>query len=168
MEQKDNYGLLLRPDVKIHRQYFNEMVRLIGIQVIYRSVKPDKHWTTYAEIDSSYNPPILVGCIFESHPTQKTMKKLGWVSELGDDASIISVPYDTPNLQVGCLFIVPSGIDGAVGRLFRVVEMSTIMAYPASVTCRIVPEYVDTMQPSDGVFVHSSFNVLATEENDDI
>ena len=94
MEQKDNYGLLLRPDVKLHRQYFKEMTRLLGIQVIYRSNKPDKHWTTYAEIDSSYNPPMLVGCIFDEHPTQRTMKKLGWDSELSTDVSVISVPYD--------------------------------------------------------------------------
>lgn len=165
MEQKDNYGLLLRPDVKIHRQYFDEMVRLIGIQVIYRSCKLDKHWTTYTEIDSSYNPPMLVGCIFDEHPTQRTMKKLGWDSELSTDAAIISVPYDLPMLQVGCLFIVPSGIDHAKGRLFRVTKLSNIMAYPASITCEIVPEYEDTMSKSELNFTHSSFNVLNDEED---
>ena len=92
------------------------------------------------------------------------MKKLGWVSELTTDASIISVPYDLPNLQVGSLFIIPSGIDKATGRLFRVVELSNTMAYPASITCRLVPEYEDTMQPEELSFTHSSFNVLATED----
>ena len=165
MEQQNNYGLLLRPDIKLHRQYFNEMVRLIGIQVIYRAVKPDKHWTMYAEIESSYEPPMLVGCIFDEHPTQKTMKKLGWDSERTTDASIISVPYDTPNIQVGCLFIIPSGIDGAVGRLFRITKLSNIMVYPASITCEIVPEYEDTMDKTELTFQHSSFNVLNTEED---
>lgn len=165
MEQKDNYGILLRPDIKLHRQYFNEMVKLIGIQVIYRAPKPDKHWTMYAEIESSYEKPMLVGCIFDEHPTQKTMKKLGWDSERTTDVSIISVPYDTPSIQVGSLFIIPSGIDGAVGRLFRVTKLSNIMVYPASITCEIVPEYEDTMEKSELTFQHSSFNVLNTEED---
>ena len=165
MEQRDNYGILLRPDVKLHRQYFNEMVKLIGIQVIYRSNKPDKHWTTYAEIDSSYNPPMPIGCIFDEHPTQKTMKKLGWDSERTTEASIISVPYDTPGIQVGCLFIIPSGIDGAVGRLFRVTKLSNIMVYPASITCELIPEFEDAMEKPELDFRHSSFNVLNTEED---
>lgn len=166
MEQRDNYGILLTPDIKLHRQYFKQMTRLIGINVIYRSVKPNKHWTTYAEIDSSYNEPMLVGCIFEEHPNQRTMKKLGWDAELNTDASVIHVPYDLPNLQVGCLFIVPSGLDNALGRLFRVTKLSNIMAYPASISCEIVPEYEDTMSSAEvHDFSHSSFNVLNTEED---
>ena len=30
------YGVLLGKDIKLHRQYFEEMVRLIGIYVLYR------------------------------------------------------------------------------------------------------------------------------------
>ena len=165
MEQKDNYGLLIRPDVKLHRRYFSEMVRLIGVQVIYRSPFPGKHWTTYAEIDSNYTKPLLVGCIFDEHPQQRTMKKLGWDSELDKQASIMSVSYDTPNIQVGALFIVPSALDHTDGRLFRVTKLSSIMIYPASITCELVPEYGDTMQPSDMNFTHSSFNVLNREED---
>lgn len=47
MEQK--YGKLLTPDIKLHRKYFDEMVKLLGIQVIYRAPRKDKHWTNYAE-----------------------------------------------------------------------------------------------------------------------
>ena len=43
------YGVLLTPDIKLHRRYFDEMVKLIGIRVIYRSPKKDKEYTQYAE-----------------------------------------------------------------------------------------------------------------------
>lgn len=159
-----NYGLLLNQDAKLHRNYFIEMTKLIGINVIYRSPKKDKHYTNYAEIDSNYNPPKLVGCIFDEHPTQQTLKKIGWVSELQDNSSIIHVPYDLDNLQQGALFIIPSGIDNAKGRLFRVVKLSNIVAYPASMACEIVPEYENVF--NNNAFEHSndSFNLL-DEEN---
>lgn len=162
MEQK--YGKLLTPDIKLHRQYFNEMVKLLGIQVIYRAPRKDKHWTSYAEIDSNYKEPILVGCLFEEYPTQQTMKKRGWVSELQENSSFIDIPYDTPDIQVGALFIVPSGLDDGKGRLFRCVSMRNSMIYPAAVTCEIVPEYENTNVLDNKDFQHTSFNLLNEEE----
>lgn len=162
--QTPKYGMLLNDNIKLHRNYFNEMVKLLGIQVIYRATLPDKHYTTYAEIESNYAQPILVGCIFDEHPTQQTLKKMGWVSELQQNSSIIHVPYDLPNLQQGCLFILPSGIDNAKGRLFRVASMSNIMIYPASVSCEIVPEYEDSYIPTTSDdFRYSSMNLLNEE-----
>lgn len=163
--QAPKYGLLLNNDIKLHRGYFDEMIRLLGIQVIYRAPLPDKHYTTYAEIESNYAEPILVGCIFDEHPTQQTLKKMGWVAELQQNSSFIHVPYDLPNLQQGALFIVPSGIDNAKGRLFRVVSMSTSMVYPASITCEIVPEYENTYVPeTNDNYVHSTDNLLNEEQ----
>lgn len=163
--QAPKYGLLLNNDIKLHRGYFDEMIRLLGIQVIYRAPLPDKHYTTYAEIESNYAEPILVGCIFDEHPTQQTLKKMGWVAELQQNSSFIHVPYDLPDLQQGALFIVPSGIDNAKGRLFRVVSMSTSMVYPASITCEIVPEYENTYVPeTNDDFVHSTDNLLNEEQ----
>lgn len=163
--QAPKYGLLLNNDIKLHRGYFDEMIRLLGIQVIYRAPLPDKHYTTYAEIESNYAEPILVGCIFDEHPTQQTLKKMGWVAELQQNSSFIHVPYDLPNLQQGALFIVPSGIDNAKGRLFRVVSMSTSMVYPASITCAIVPEYENTYVPeTNDDYVHSTDNLLNEEQ----
>ena len=105
------YGLLLnQEDLKLHRKWFDEMVRLIGVQVIYRGIREGKKWTTYAEIDSNYYEPICIGCIFNEYPDQKTMKKLGWVSQTDQQASIISVPFDTPHIQVGSLFIIPNAL----------------------------------------------------------
>lgn len=157
------YGLLLNEsDIKLQRKYFNEMIKLIGIQVIYRAARENKTWTTYSEIDSNYFEPIVTGCIFEEHPNQYTMKKLGWVSEVQENSSLIVVPYDLPHIQVGALFILPSGIDNAKGRVFRVVRMSNIMLYPASITCEIVPEYEDIY--SNVIYKNDSLTLLTEEE----
>lgn len=165
MDMKEKYGLLLNGNnIKIHRQYFKEMVRLIGVQTIYRAPRPSKSWTTYAEIDSNYFNPILVGCIFDEHPTQRTLKKMGWVSELQDSSSIIHVPYDLDGLQKGALFIIPSGLDDGKGRIFRVETISNIMVYPASIACEIVPEYENTFSDSAYNHANDSFNLLHREE----
>lgn len=165
MEIKNKYGLLLNGDIKIHRQYFKEMCKLLGINVIYKSLKEGKKWTNYGEIDANYNKPILLGCIFNEHPDQATLKKIGWVSELQENASIIHIPYDTPQLEVGCLFVIPSGLDDGKGRLFRCTKITNIMVYPASIACEIVPEYENTYSPSLNNFTNSSFNLLNEEED---
>lgn len=164
MNMNTRYGVLLTPDTKLHRQYFNEMCTLLGIQVEYFAPRPDKHWTHYSEIESNYFQPIMIGCIFDEHPTQQTLKKMGWVSELQESSSIIHVAYDTPGIQVGALFNIPSGLDTGKSRLFRCVKISTSMVYPASVTCEIVPEYQDTMPNTYKNYEHSSFNILNDEE----
>lgn len=161
----DKVGKLLTPDIKLHRRYFDEMVRLLGVQVTYFAPKPDKTWTNYAEISSNYENPILIGCIFTEHPDQKTMKKIGWVSELQEDVSIIHVPYNLPGIQVGALFEIPSGLDNGEDRLFRVTQLSNIMIYPASIACQIVPEYKDTYEPTLNDFRNHSFNLLRDEED---
>ncbi len=166
IENKDKYGLLLSPTIKIHRKYFDEMLRLLGITVIYYQPKPDKHYTTYAEIKSNYFEPIATKCIFNDHPNQVTLRKLGWVSELSDSACIIQVPYDLPGIQQGALFIVPSGLDDGKGRLFRVTKMSTTMVYPSCITCEIVPEYYDSQTNASQDYSHSSFNNLAREDDE--
>lgn len=162
METK--YGLLLNDNITLHRDYFDEMVKLLGIQCVYRAPRPDKHYTTYSEISSNYCEPIVLGCIFTEHPDQRTLKKIGWVSELQENASLIHVPYDTPHLQQGSLFTLPSGLDDGKGRLFRVVSVSNIMVYPASVTCEIVPEYENTFENAQFDHKHDSLNLLAEEK----
>lgn len=166
MEQlTQKYGVLLNKDAKLHRQYFTEMCKLIGINVLYFAPKPDKHYTSYAEIKSNYYQPVVVGCIFDEHPTQQTLKKMGWVSELQPNSSIIHVRYDLQELQQGALFAVPSGLDDGKARLFRVVRLTNSIVYPASISCEIVPEYEDTF--SNDAFDHStdSFNLLNREED---
>lgn len=163
-ELKTKYGILLSPDIKLQRTYFKEMCKLLGIQCIYRAVKPGKKYTTYAEMDTNFEKPILLGCIFDEHPTQQTLKKMGWVSELQESSSIIHIPYDTPGIQQGCLFTLPSGLDDGKGRLFRLVKLSNIMVYPASMACEIVPEYENTYNSELNDFSNSSFNLLNEED----
>lgn len=160
-----NYGLLLKQkDILLQRKYFEECVTLLGVKVIHRAPRPGKTYTTYAELSTNYFNPVAVGCIFDEHPNQRTMKKLGWNAELGENASIISVPYDLEGLQQGSLFIIPSAFDNTKGRLFRVVEITGIMIYPASLTCKLVPEYENNFTSDSFDHKFNSFNLLARED----
>ena len=167
MEEFDTGLLLNKEDIQLHRTWFKEMVKLIGINVLYRSPKKEyTNWDMHGELDAHYNAPVLEGCIFDEHPTVWTMKKLGWNAEQQENASIIHVRYDLEDLQVGALFIIPSGIDKSKGRVFRVIRMSTIQVYPASIACEIAPEWESKQEKSDiEDFTHSDFNVLETEGN---
>jgi len=168
MNQLDTGILLNAHDIKLHRQYFNELVKLMGIQVLYRPIKPNcKDYNSYGELDAKYDAPLLVGCIFEEHPPQKTMRKLGWNSEQQESSSLIHLPYDLERLQKGNLVIVPSGIDNAQGRVFKILSMSNIIVYPASIACEIAPVYESEFEKSQRDYSNSNFNLLAVEEGDD-
>ena len=81
---------------------------------------------------------------------------------------MIHVPYDLPGLQVGALFNVPSGLDNTEGRLFRVIGLQNIMIYPASITCEIAPEYLDSEEQTlIQDFSKNNFTVLVDHEDDD-
>ena len=167
-DKKNDYGILLNQDIKLHRLYFKQMVKLIGINCIYRAPLKDKTFDAHGDLDANYQPGEVVGCIFQDHPDQKTLRKMGWVAELQENSSMIHVPYDLHDLQVGALFIVPSGLDKAEGRVFRVISMQNIMVYPASIACEIAPEYADTdEQTVTNDFSQSNFTVLVDDEDDD-
>ncbi len=159
------YGLLInKKDILQQRKWFVEMCSLIGLKVIHRAPRPNKTYTTYSEVDCNFFEPELVGCIFEEHPNQKTMRKLGWNSELDSAAAVISVPYDVRGLQKGSLFVIPSAFDNSVGRVFRLVEISGISIYPASLTCKLVPEYESTFSANSYQHSRDSFNLLNRED----
>ena len=136
-----DYGILISPNIKLYRTWFKQCVALHGINCKYRAPLSNKENDIHGDLQSGYKPEITVGCLFEEHPNQKSLKKAGWVAELQEGSSIIHVPYDLPDLQVGALFTVPSGIDNSKGRVFRVISMSNIMIYPASISCEIALEY---------------------------
>ena len=78
MERQDT-GFLLNPNnIKLQREYFEQMCRTIGIFVIHRAPRPDKTYNGYGELDSFYYEPTRTGCIFDEHPTIWTMRKMGW------------------------------------------------------------------------------------------
>lgn len=168
MENKDTGYLLVKDDITLFREYFEEMVEMIGIQTLYRSLKPEsKNYDLHGELDALYNPPIQVGCIFNEHTDQKTMKKLGWNVERDTTTPMIHVPYDTPNLESGCLFVIPSGLDNAKGRVFKVLDMHVSAIYPASIACMLGPVLesdFDRSQVHD--FRTTNFNLLVEEEED--
>lgn len=159
--QANKYGSLLNKDITMHRRWFDEMTRLIGINVIYKSPRCDKTYNEHGELVSSYNEPILLGCIFQEHPDQKTLKKMGWASELQSDSSIIHLPYNTPNIQVGALVIVPSGLDSAQGRVFRIIGMMNSIIYPSAITCEIAPEYENNFEKAQTSHIADNFNLLS-------
>ena len=137
-----DYGFLLsKNNIQLHRTYFKEMVKLLGINCKYRAPLSNKENDNYGDLQTGYKPEIIVGCLFDEHPNQKSLRKAGWVAELQEGSSLIHVPYDIPDLQVGALFEVPSGLDDGKGRLFRVISLANIMIYPASIACEIALEY---------------------------
>ena len=167
LPEEEKYGKLLTSDAKIYRDYFEEMVSLLGIKVVYYAPRRDKRYSIHGEILSNYQEPEVVGCIFDEYPDQRSMRKKGWVVELQEGASLISVPYDLHDLQVGALFAVPSGVDNTKGRLFRVTSLINIMVYPSSITCEIVPEYENILPESKKDVFSQDFNLLAQEDEDD-
>lgn len=169
MEQEfDKYGILLNKDIKLHRKHFKEFAKLHGIKCIYRAPIPGKTFDTHGDLEANYQPGVIVNAIFHEFPDQKTMKKMGWVAELQENEILIEVPYDLADIQVGALFIVPSGIDNAEGRVFRVTSMQTIMVYPYAITCAIAPEYFDRDEPNlTKDFKQENFTMLIDNEEDD-
>lgn len=164
----NDYGMLINQDIKLHRTWFKQMTKLLGINCIYKAPMENKTFDNRGDLQSAYQPGIVVGCVFQEHPDQKTLKKMGWVAELQEGSSIIHVPYDLKDLQVGAQFIIPSGIDQAIGRVFRVISMNNIMIYPASIACEIAPEYYDRdeqVQFTD--FSKENFTLLIDNEEDD-
>ena len=164
-----DYGILLNEqNIKYQRRQFNEMVRLYGIYVKYYDIS-NKQFTNYSEIIGDTEHWMKIGVIFTDHIDQRTQKKLGWNSELVENALVVNFPYDTPNIQVGCLIAVPSGIDNTPARLFRISRMSTIMIYPSSITCECVPEMANTLPPSyTQDFRRDSMHVLLKDEDDNL
>lgn len=169
-DARNDYGYLIRGnDIKLHRMWFKQMTQLHGINVIYKEPFKNKEYDNRGDLASGYKPGITIGCIFQEHPDQKSLKKMGWVAELQEGSSIIHVPYDLPGLQVGALFDVPSGLDQAKPRTFRVISMQNIMIYPASIACEIALEYesVDEQRLITMAHEQEDMPLLIDQEGDD-
>lgn len=163
--ETSNYGLLLNGNTKLHRGWFKEMARLLGIKVIVKVPRNEsKDYTDQGELVANYQDPIAVYGIFQDYLDQKTSKMLGWNVEQDEENSVIHLPYDVKDLQVGTQVIVPSALDKSEGRVFRVIELSTIAIYPASVACKLAPEWQDDLPLSQiKDFTNTNFNLLREE-----
>lgn len=166
MENKDTGLLLNEKNLKLNRFYFEQMVRLRGINVLYRAPRESKQYDMHGELDSLYYEPQVVGCIYDQHTDQKTMKKLGWNAEREESTPVIHVPYNLEKLQAGALFIIPSGLDKAEGRVFKVLDMSSIAIYPCSIACKLGPVLKNEFERSQiEDFKSSNFNLLNEEDD---
>ena len=76
-ENRKDYGILLTPEIKLHRKYFLEMAKLLGIQLIYKAPLPGKTFDKHGDLNANYYPGQVVFGIFQDHPDQKTLKKMG-------------------------------------------------------------------------------------------
>ena len=166
MDNKDTGILLHKGDIELHRKWFKQMVKLIGLNVIYRAPRESKQYDTWGELDTAYYEPIVVGCIYQDHPDQKTAKKMGWNAELGDNSVLIVVPYDLPKLQDGALFIIPSGLDNSQGRVFKVINMKVTAMYPSEITCELGPVLKSTADKSDSKDFSQRNMAVVVEETD--
>ena len=176
--RNEDTGLLLNDkNIKLHRTWFKQMTELLGINVLYRAPKEGfNKYNMYGEmgsrleeINENYQPAEIVNAIYDEHPTQKTMRKLGWNAEMGDTTTVIHVPYDLHDIQAGALFVIPSGIDNAKGRVFRVLRISNIAIYPASISCELGPVLINKVDKDDienftPEKTETSFNLLNGEE----
>lgn len=160
-------GLLLNDDILLQRQYFEEMLSLYGIEIIYRVPRESKEYDKYGEIDTNYKAPESIFCILNEHPDIRTMRKLGWNSESNDSPVLISVAYDTPGLQRGCLVSIPDTFNPKVGRLFRIDELSApSIIYPCAITCKLIPELQNKFNKSQLDYSDSDFKLLKNSEEE--
>lgn len=167
MENNDTGILLNKHNIELHKKWFKQFTKLRGLQVLYRAPRESKQYDRHGELDALYYEPIKVGCIYNDHPDQKSMKKMGWNAELSESTILITVPEDLEKLQVGALFIVPSGLNNAVGRVFKVIKMYNIAIYPCTITCELGPVLESDFEQSNlHDFKNSNFNLLNEEEDD--
>lgn len=81
---------------------------------------------------------------------------------------MIHIPYDVPGIQAGGIFTIPSGLDDAEPRKFKVLRLQNSAIYPSSITCELGPLLEDMDEKSTvRDFRSSNFNLLADDEEDE-
>ena len=148
-------GLLNRSDSTMYRGYFTEMCKLIGISVGYQYVTKQE-LTIHSEDNCELSMPIRLNIIFDENPSVKTLNKLGWITEIGEERPIIAtLPYNTPKLTVNARLIVES-IDGTPRpRVFKITKISSDLEFPDAYTCAIVPVYDQYTQKNQYTLVNT-------------
>ena len=148
-------GLLNRQDAKIFRQYFSEMVKLIGQSVGYQYVV-EKKMTIHSEDNSTLSMPIRLDVLFDENPSVDTLNTLGWTSELNTQQPIVvNVPYNTPKLSVGARMTIES-VDGTPRpRVFKVTKIVSDLEFPDAYTCAIVPVFDQFKQKNQYTLVNT-------------
>ena len=134
-------GRLTNNDAEQFRSWFKEMAKLLGIKCGYQYPLGNEK-TIHSEPNMAMSNPIELDIIFDENPTIDTLKKHGWVTEIGENKPVIAqVPYDTPNLQRYSRIIIPPIGTVIRERTFEVTAISTILEYPDCWTIRLAPVY---------------------------
>lgn len=152
-------GLLNREDSRIFRQYFKEMVKLIGQSVGYQYIV-ERKYTIHSEDNSKLSAPVRIDVLFDENPTIDTLNRLGWVSELNEQKPIIvNMPYDTPNLSVNARLLIES-VDGTPRpRVFKITQIESDLEFPDAYTCAAVPIFDQYAQKNQYTLVnHEKIN----------
>lgn len=159
-------GLLFNQDAKIYREFFKEQAKLLGIRVQYQ-YPVEMEFTIHGQEDPmGYSEPIELDIIFSESPKLKTLRKFGWVSEdPSDKPYLIQVPFDTPNLQKGCLVTLPVPLPLVEGRVFKITDISVDQILPDSYYCKVAPkmEKMDAIKPEE--YKEKSFTYLKVDED---
>lgn len=133
-------GLLTQPDATLYRGFFKEMSKLRGIHVQYRyPIKISS--TIHAEMNTKLSDPIEMDIIFQENPSVRTLKSIGWVSEIGDDKPYVAqLPFDTPELQVESVITIPPFYEiNSRSRDFKITSITTLLEFPDCLTCTLAP-----------------------------
>lgn len=159
-------GELFNKDATIYRKFFKEQAKLLGIKVQY-CYPIDMEFTTHSqENPRGYSEPIDLDIIFDQSPKLKTLRKLGWVSEdKSDKPYMIQVPYDTPNLQKGCLIILPSPLPLAGSKVFKITDITVDQILPDSWYCKVAPKFevMGKIKPED--YKDKSYSYLKVDQD---
>ena len=143
-------GELFKQDATIYRKFFKEQAKLLGIHAQYMypiGLEFDLHGQ---ESPQGYSQPIEMDIIFDQSPKLRTLRKLGWVSEdKSDKPYLIQLPYDAPNLQKGCLVVLPTPLPLLPSRVFKITDITVDQILPDSWYCKVAPK-IDTRDTLTG------------------
>lgn len=159
-------GTLFNTDALLYRGFFKEQAKLLGIHVQYR-YPIDMKFTTHGQEDPlGYSEPIELDIIFDQSPKLKTLKKLGWVSEDGSDKPyIVQVPYDTPNLQKGCLIDLPVPDPLCKSKTFKITDITVDQILPDSWYCKVAPKFEEMNKLTPNDYTDKSYSYLKIDNH---
>lgn len=170
MEDEDTGVLLIKKNIEtLGSFYFNEPANLIGTNVLFwEPLEGGDKWDGRGEPNNTFfYPPIKTHCFYNTHPSQKTMKGLGWDPVLDAEARVIVVDKNLKGVQYGAIFQLPSSYNDE-GGLFKVIEMTEDSTYPVTTTLKLAPVIEDTFDNSqatdDG---YTSALLVDVEDSDD-
>lgn len=161
-----NVGNLIGKDAVIRRKMWKEAASMFGTPGCkYYSFKENtRTFTNYGEVRGEYKDPIEIPIILLTQIEQETALQRGWITEV-EDSSVsrrAQLPYDTPDLVVGCKLAIPyfgnEGDETPQGgtnyEMFRITAIYNIPRYPES---RVVDLAVD-QENSAKIFINKQLN----------